>query len=73
MKKSNVPNEGKIEIFCTHITVKGKIIYPKNGKYFHKIKLINALQVALVKVKKELKKESHLLIVNDLQVSFLNI
>lgn len=55
MKKSNVPNEGKIEIFCTHITVKGKIIYPKNGKYFHKIKLINALQVALVKVKKELK------------------
>lgn len=35
MKKSNVPNEGKIEIFCTHITVKGKIIYPKNGKYFH--------------------------------------
>ena len=38
-----------------------------------KIKLINALQVALVKVKKELKKESHLLIVNDLQISFLNI
>jgi hypothetical protein len=28
-------NEGKIEIFCPFITIKGKRVYPKKAKFFH--------------------------------------
>lgn len=32
----NIMNhEGMVEIFCRYIRKNGRIIYPKNGKFFH--------------------------------------
>lgn len=35
MKKSNETKVGMKEIFCRFIRRKGKIVYPKNSKFFH--------------------------------------
>jgi hypothetical protein len=35
MISSSTQQEGKVEIFCPYITVKGKRIYPKKAKFFH--------------------------------------
>ena len=35
MKDSNLQESNMKEVFCRYIRKAGKIIYPKNGKYFH--------------------------------------
>lgn len=35
MQNSNTQESGMKEVFCRYIRKSGKIIYPKNGKYFH--------------------------------------
>lgn len=35
MENSNSQESNMKEVFCRYICRAGKIIYPKNGKYFH--------------------------------------
>lgn len=35
MKSSSQPKEGYKEIFCKKIVKNGKVVYPKNSKFFH--------------------------------------
>lgn len=33
--KDNNTHDGMVEIFCRFIRKNGRVIYPKNAKYFH--------------------------------------